>query len=212
MSSVSWKRVGPFAAAAAGLTLAGASVLAADHSEAPSAAADQPADLADVYAWHSGDKLYAAITFAGARMPEAEQTGTYDAGVLYTVHLDNSGDNQSDIDVLVRFGQNRAGEWGVQVESLPGADGAVIGPVEEMVADTSGLRVFAGLRDDPFFFDLQGFSETLDTGSLQFASLSTGARDSLAGTNATAIVLEMDLAAARGAGSNIRLWATTARK
>ncbi|MCA9729372.1 MAG: DUF4331 family protein, partial [Candidatus Eisenbacteria bacterium] len=68
--------------------------------------------------------------------------------------------------------------------------------------------VFAGWRDDPFFFDLAGYQMTLQTGDLSFDST----RDSFAGLNVTAIVVEMDLSAALGSGSKINLWATTGRK
>jgi hypothetical protein len=67
--------------------------------------------------------------------------------------------------------------------------------------------VFAGLRDDPFFFDLQGFQDTLATATVAF----TGA-DALAGLNASAIVFEMDSATLVGNGHNISAWATTGRK
>ncbi len=200
-------------AAAAGLAAVSATSFAADHAEAPLAAADPAADIADVYAWHEGDKLYAAVTYAGLRTPMSDQAGVFDEDVLYTFHIDNDDDAVSDIDVLVRFGTDSAGNAGVQVENLPGASGTFSGPVEQTVTDSSGLRLYAGLRDDPFFFDLQGFRETLDTGSFQFASLvGEGPRDSIAGTNASAIVLEMDLSAALDGGSSMRLWATTGRK
>lgn len=213
MKSNRWKKLTSVLATASVLAV-GTLVLAADHGEAPLASSDQPADIADMYAWHQGDKLYLAMTFAGARMPAADQTGTFDEGVLYGFHIDNDGDNAPDVDVWVRFGQNEAGAWGVKVEGLPGTTGAVIGAAGGTVTDTdSGLRVYSGLRDDPFFFDLQGFRDTATSGSLQFASLvGSGARDSLAGTNATAIVLEADLAAASGSSTALQIWGTTGRK
>lgn len=213
MKSARWNRI-VGAVASAGLVAVGSLVFAADHGEAPLASSDQPADIADVFAWHEGDTLYLAMTFAGAAMPSADQTGAFDDGVLYGFHIDNTGDHVADIDVWVRFGQNAAGEWGMKVDGLPGTSESVIGAVGATVTDgDSGLRTFGGLRDDPFFFDLQGFQDTVSTGALSFASLtSSAARDSLAGTNATAIVLEADLAAAAGSSSNLYIWATTARK
>jgi hypothetical protein len=89
----------------------------------------------------------------------------------------------------------------------PGASGPVIGPVEKKIDGGLNARVYAGLRDDPFFFDLEGFRNTLATGTLSF----DGSRDTFAGSNCTAIVLEMDLAAAQAGGATLQLWATTAR-
>lgn len=178
---------------------------AADHNEAPGTQADQAADLADVYAWHTGNKLVAAVTFAGIN---ASATGpVYDDDVLYTLHIDNNGDFVPDHNVYVRFGKNDDDEWGVQVENLPGSQ-TISGPVGTNLSAGGGRLVFAGWREDPFFFDLDGFRATLDSGTLAF----NNERDFFAGRNVTAIVLEMDLAAAKGAGSTLNIWATTGRK
>ncbi len=185
---------------------------AADHTEAPLAAGDPAADLADLYVWHDplGGTLVTAVTFGGLDVPMVGQEGTFDADVLYTVHIDRDGDDLPDIDVLARFGPNSEGQWGVRVENLPGTAGPVEGPVNANLAAGGGLQVFAGLREDPFFFDLDGFLTTLQTGALAFDST----RDSFAGLNVTSIVLEMDLDAVtmNGAFPNLQIWATTARK
>lgn len=195
-------------AVAALLALLGLGVLAADHAEAPGTRADPEADIADLYAWHDGDKLVAVLTYAGLQAPAAGQQGSYDADVLYGVHLDRDSDQSADVDVWIRFGQNSEGAWGVRVENLPGATGPVVGAVDQMIDAGTNASVYAGLRDDPFFFDLDGFRQTLDTGTLAFDAQ----RDSFAGLNVTAIVLEMDLAAATGDSESLQLWATTGRK
>ena len=74
-----------------------------------------------------------------------------------------------------------------------------------MLNDGRGNRVYTGLRDDPFFFDLEGFKTTMHSGALSFDHQ----RDSAAGTNATAIVLEMDANEATGRSGSVNLWATT---
>lgn len=184
--------------------------LAADHAEAPGTRADVEADIADVYAWIDGGKLITITTFAGgpvAGLPSAQPT-SFDPRVLYTVHIDNDGDNLSDIDVNTRFGQNPGGVWGVQVENLPGARRpTVFGPAGHAFGAGGNLKVYTGLRDDPFFFDLQGFRETLMTETLSFDS----SRDSFAGLNVKAIVLEMSLAAASNGSDTIQVWASTGR-
>jgi hypothetical protein len=178
---------------------------AADHADSPATTEDAPADLTDVYAWHDGSTLVVGFGFAG--LAEAGMPAVYDSGVLYTVHIDNDGDNLSDHDIYVRFGQDARGEWGVQVENLPGIADPVIGPVETTIDAGLGLRVFAGLRDDPFFFDLDGFRETLMTGMLSFDNT----RDTFAARNITAVVLEASIDALAGGADSVAVWVSTGR-
>lgn len=195
-----------------GLAVVGALVgilaIAADHSEAPGTRADLAADIADVYVWHQGNKLIAVLTYGGLQATTENQSAVYDEDVLYSIHIDNNADNATDIRVDARFGQNSDGQWGIQVENLPGVDGPVVGAVETVIDAGSGLSVYAGLRDDPFFFDLEGFNQTLATGTLAF----DGERDSVASLNVSSIVLEMDLAAATGGSDSLAVWATSGRK
>lgn len=185
-------------------------ITAADHSEAPGTVADQPADIADVYVWHdaAANKLTAVITFAGLQAPRRGFRGTFDEDVLYTLNIDNNGDFNSDVDVQIGFSQDAKDKWRMTIENLPGSPGTIVAPVNRSFKTGNGNRVFGGLRDDPFFFDLEGFITTVQTGTLSF----DGNRDSVAGLNATAIVMEMDLSAALGGGSILNLWATSARK
>jgi hypothetical protein len=177
-------------------------VTAADHVDAPGVMGNPAADITDFYAWHKDDgKIVAIITFAG--LTEVGQPGTYDASTLYGIHIDNNADNVAEENVWIRFGQNGSGDWGVQVEGL--AADPVVGPVGTIIDGPLGLRVFAGLRDDPFFFDLQGYLATLDTGTLSFDK----DNDSFAMTNVTAIVVEISTDAAAGGSDTIQMWATT---
>ncbi len=193
--------------AALALTLLAPAVWAADHGDSPAAADDVAADISDFYAWHTEDgRLVAAMAFAG--FGEAGAAATYDAEVLYGIHIDRNGDNISDHDIWFRFGQNAAGDWGVMASGLPGEDDAVVGGVEETLEGAGGAQLFAGLRDDPFFFDFQGFGDTLATGQIMFDA----DRDSFAGTNVTALVVEMDLDDALDGESSLSMWATASRK
>lgn len=184
---------------------------AADHSDPPArvGAAIDAADIADLYAWHSSDDgtLTVVMTFAGPSMPSAGQAGQYDADVLYGIHIDNSGDDSANADIWVRFAQNDLGDWGVQLLGVPGEAGAVSGPVETDVDGANGAKVFTGLRDDPFFFDLEGFQNTVSSGDLSFMNT----RDSFEGQNVTAVVVEIPLAAALGGGTDLSIWATSSR-
>lgn len=183
-------------------------VQAADHTDPPALVDGNgnPADIADFYAWANGDTLTTIVTFSGLTTPVVDQAGNYDPNVLYGIHIDNNGDNQPNAEIYVRFGQNDLGDWGLEVVGMPGEAGPVMGAVETAIDGGNGTKAWAGLRDDPFFFDFQGFGETLQTGTLSFQA----DRDSFAGSNATAIVLEMPVAAAIGGGTSLSIWATTA--
>jgi hypothetical protein len=181
---------------------------AADHIDAPISSADPAADISDFYAWSRADqdgKLLAGITFASAGA--SEKGAVYDADVLYGIHIDNDADNQADFDIWVQFGADSKGVWGVRVTGLPGADKAVVGEVGTVIDAGNGLSVFTGQREDPFFFDFQGYLDTLATATVSFDST----RDYFAGLHVTAIVVEIDADSVRGADSNIQTWATTAR-
>ncbi len=185
--------------------LLGTPALAADHAEAPGAAADPAADIADFYAWSQSDRFVAIVTFAP--LTAAGGDATWDADVLYTVHVDRDADNVPDVSMHFRFGQDGNGNWGVQATDLPGSVATVEGAVETPLED-GGVKLWAGLADDPFFFDIAGFQETLATGTVSFDS----SRDSLAGTNVTAIVIELPVADVLGSGTTLSTWSTTARK
>ncbi len=177
---------------------------AADHAEAPTASADAAADIADLFAWHDEGTLTTILTVAGLGLPGED--AVYDPDVAYGIHIDNDGDDVADIDIVVKFGQDGQGNWGVGVWDLPGTGATVKGSVEQ-VLPAAGGKVWVGLRDDPFFFDLDGYTDTLSTGTLSFDA----GRDSLAGTNVTAIALEMDLGAALEGSESLQVWATSGR-
>lgn len=194
---------------AAGLAFLGSlsaspGVSASDGGDAPATMADPPADLADLFVWHNdGGRVVVGLSFHALQGPGAE--AQYDSDVLYSLHFDTNADNFPDLDIHCRFGENADGDWAIQVTNLPGAGGVFEGEVE-VVHDAGTAQVFTGLRDDPFFFDLVGFTNSLTSGDLSF----TGT-DAFAGLNAQMIVLEFDLSEAFGAKDQFRAWATTGR-
>ncbi len=211
------------AAMLAALALVPGIAPAADHADAPGTKGthgDHAADITDVFLFRAGGKLVGAINLAGAPAPQTRvdgPTGRYDPQVIFTYHIDTNCDAKPDIDVNVRFGLNSAGQIGVQLENLPGAGATLVsGPVEKVNTTPSGLKFFAGRKDDPFFFDFEGFSATeasfdstnkTSTGQLLFDNK----RDSFGGRNITAVVFEMDLAAATQGSKKICVFATSGR-
>lgn len=201
------------ALAGGALYVTSAGLVAADHLDPPGrtnpandTTPDTAADIADVFAWHTETEINLVLTFAG---PQATNLpATYDPDVLYTINVSNDAPRTTpDIPIEVRFGPGSGSNtFGVQVSGLPGVNGAIAGPVETNLTK-DGVRVRAGLFDDPFFFDLQGFRDTLSTGTLSF----NNQRDFFAGQNLTAVVISIPRDRIENGSNLVDVWATTAR-
>jgi hypothetical protein len=178
---------------------------AGDHQEAPELAADPAADIGDLYAWHDDGRLIVAMTYAG--YTSTLVGARYDARVAYTFYIDTDDDARAEHEIEVRFGHNALEEWGFRVTGIPGEGKPISGAVEGILEGATGARAWAGLRDDPFFFDFEGLQVTLATGVLSFDST----RDFAAYQNTNAIVVELPLDELAAEGP-IRVWATTARE
>jgi Domain of unknown function (DUF4331) len=186
----------------AGLVAAGASALlvrdsvsAADHLDPPGRTdirvdptIDLPGDIADIYTWTTPTHLNMVLTFAGP-VPGA-RGGFYDPNVRYRFHISNAGRTDDDeFTVMAQFGPGQGGN-GIKVDGLPGVTGSVIGPVERILTAPNGVRVFAGVRSDPFFFDVLGFRETNSTGTLSIRNT----RDFFFNQNDTTIAVQVPIA------------------
>lgn len=199
--------------AGAAMWLPGRATTAADHLDPPSrtnasvdTTPDRAADIADVFAWHTDTKINLIVTFAG---PQATNLpATFDPDVLYTVNISNAGSRTNpEIPIYIRFGKgSTVSQYGVQVLGVPGVSGAIEGSVESNITK-DGVMVRAGLFDDPFFFDLQGFMDTASTGTLSFNSN----RDFFAGQNLTAVVISIPRDRIENGANLVDIWATTAR-
>ena len=199
--------------AAIALIVPGQLALSADHLDPPArtdpavdTTPDTPADIADLYAFSDATNAYFAVSFAGPQA--AGVPAFYDRNVLYTVNISTSAPATSaDVSIRFRFGPATNGTGsGISVENLPGVNGAIVGPVESILSK-DGVRVYAGLRDDPFFFDLQGFRETRSTGTLRFDKT----RNFFANKNDTIVILEIPKSRLGGNANSIDASATTAR-
>ncbi len=179
-------------AIAASLAVPGFGLLAADHLDPPGrtdpsvdTTPDRAADIADVFTWHTDTSVVIAMTFSGPQSPTLP--ANYDRDVVYAIDISNElPATSTDIPIRIRFGSGGENKWGVKVNGLPGVTGSLIGPVETNLTK-NGVKVYAGLRDDPFFFDLQGFKETRSTGTLKFDNT----RNFFNGLNDTVIVIEI---------------------
>jgi hypothetical protein len=223
------------ALAAACALAVSAAVMSADHAESPGTDADPAADLADVFIFpspESSSKTVAAITFGGRAAPRSRIDGSFycDPKVLYTLHIDRADaagnfDNVPDVEVLARFGKDQDGNCALQLENVPGAGGTYSGKIEGVFTSSGGMKGFAGLRNDPFFFDAEGYAALVasfagpgQSGDVVGAfRLGGGAarRDSFAFRNVSAIVFEMSndalAPAVNGVRPKVRVWSTTGR-
>lgn len=204
---------GAGAAALGGLLLVpGQLAISADHLDPPmrtdilfDSTPDTAADIADIYAFHDADNLYLISTFGG---PSATTLPAfYDRDVLHTINVSTSlPATSSDVTIRFRFGPGaNPGEHGISVENLPGVNGAIVGPVEQILSK-DGVRVYAGLRDDPFFFDSQGLRESRTMGTIRFDKNRSFFNDK----NITVVAISIPRSRL-GTGTNLDIWNTTAR-
>lgn len=138
---------------AVGLTTA----FAADHRDGASVQGDAniAADINDVYAFMAGDKAVLGMTV----FPVADTDSKFSDASVYTFHVGRHaafGTNAAaTTDVLCTFDEAQ------QIECWVGDDEYVTGDAsseEGITSDSGRVRVFAGLRTDPFFFYLDGFN------------------------------------------------------
>lgn len=138
---------------------------AADHRDWPGYQQDIASDITDVYSWMSADgsKVYLALDVQGANTGATATTKFSDA-VQYVIHVSSSsayGQAQTADSIICKFDTGTPQNfecWG------PGASGAATEYVKDAVGNTAGktstsgkMKVFAGVRDDPFFFNIRGF-------------------------------------------------------
>jgi hypothetical protein len=200
-------------AVGAAVLFPGAANRAADHLDPPTrtdpafdTTPDTPADIADVFAWSTGDTVKLALTFAGPSF--GTQPAYYDRDVLYKINVSTAApDDTPEYTIKVRFGPGaKPNEFGVRFEGIPGVTGAVEGPVET-VLEKDGVKAKAGLFDDPFYFDLLGFRESRSTGSIRF----NNQRDFFKGQNDTAFIMEIPRSRFGTGNGTLSVWATTSR-
>lgn len=199
-------------------------VQAADHVDSPMTAADQAADIADVYSFPDGDNLVLAMTISNVQAAPKIELGRsiFDPNVLYQFEIDEDGDAVEDQVIqavavgnprnqVMKFrGPAEPQVTGTEARLLrgPSTNVRVSTGTDPIVAERQGLKVFAGVRDDPFFFDFGQFNKILAGDASGFEDPGT---DSFAGLNVYAIVVEVPLDRFNAPASELAVWATTSR-
>jgi len=195
------------------LLVPGAPDRAADHLDPPTrtdptldATPDIPADIADIFTWYTADKVNVIVTFGGPS--GLTQPASYDRDVLYKILISTAAPTDTpEVVIRARFGPGtKPGEWGVRFEGVPGVTGAIEGPVETNLLK-DGVQARAGLFDEPFFFDLQGFRESRSLGAIRFLNT----RNFFDGNNDTALVLSIPKDRFASATTPLGFWAVTSR-
>ncbi len=131
----------------------------ADHLDSPAVIAEPAADINDQYAWMDGNNLVLAMTV----FPAATAGAKFSDKVQYVFHTSSGaafGTTTADLDIICTFNAAQVAScWAGTAEYVKGDASNITG-----LASADGkFKVFAGLRADPFFFNVDGFKHTVAT-------------------------------------------------
>jgi hypothetical protein len=175
-------------AVAAIAALATLPAMSADHLDAPAVKKDGRIDINDVYVFHPGTSQNLNRTVLAMTVNPAAGviSGTrFRPNARYEFLIDTNGDARQDITIRTQFSSVENGEQDYTVRRVRGDDSKVIARGEtEEVESENGVKTFAGLRDDPFFFDLASFND-----GATFCQ--AGDKDFFLGLNTSALVIEV---------------------
>jgi hypothetical protein len=216
-------------ALAAALAVAPTPARASDHLDSPSVIADPRADIGDLYAWMQPDgrRLNLAMTVVGHSFSDR---------LRYVFRIDSAhrfGGAERSLEIVCRFPAAERAEC--VADGVDAARGDARGE-DGLWGEKRRLRVFAGLRDDPFYNNVRGTRAAYNVAD---AALRAGAsRDAsgcasldadtvraiaeqwrhtdggpasnlLAGWTPAALVVQIDLKAADRGGLLLAVWAAT---
>jgi hypothetical protein len=241
-----WKRLARFQQVAI-IVMAGALAVSSarvaigsDHQDTPEVELNPKMDMTDVYAFPGdGTDRIALVMNSRAFLSPAQTAGaTFDPDLLYQFKIDNDGDAVEDKVIQVVFtGRGTAQEVKVYGPIDPPVAGAMMntladmtptlsGPINQVLGSSSGMQVFAGARDDPFFIDLEAAFCILPdrrpvTGPLSQACQLPGggafrpagqAQNYVAGFNVLSLVIELpETRLTAGGNPKIGIWGTISR-
>jgi Domain of unknown function (DUF4331) len=186
--------------------IAGGIAFAADHIDAP-AVTNQPSDITDLYAFRAAETNNLVLV----------------ANTLIEFNIDNNNDNQEDLVIQAIYdpGSKKMNFYGPVAPSIKGTRSKLEGGIRASVdvtpygasapivgSGTGGIKVFAGPRDDPFFFDLNQFRAILAGTATSFNAMGS---DAFAGTNVMSVVVEIPKSLLGGSGT-INVWLETKKK
>lgn len=206
---------------ASGFMLGGAVLLAADHIDSP-AVTNQSTDITDLYVFRGQNpqNLVFVANTQGLMAPSATGAAKFDQNTLIEFNIDNNGDYVEDLVIQCELDGNKMRVHGPIQPSMTGSSSRIEGGVTAEVNVTSygstaqigtgvgGIKVFAGPRDDPFFFDLNQFKKILAGTDGGFKNPGS---DTFAGTNVLSVVVEVPKTALGSTGT-LNVWLETKTK
>ena len=135
-----------------------ASGWAADHRDGPTSIADPSTDINDVFTFLSDDG--ANLNVIMTVFPAATADSSFSDAAQYVMHIESGAalgalSPQEETNIICQFDAAGAAEcWAGDFDYLTGD----VSGDQGMMSEDGNLRVFAGLRNDPFFFKLDGFN------------------------------------------------------
>jgi len=199
-------------AAFAVLTAGAAPLLvgAADHLDSPNAKANHALDITDMYAFDGANSGKTVLVLDVNPFAGVLSTNKFATDAEYRLNIDRPGGAAVDDVYAVTFGSNAPG--GKQSLTLKKNGVTILTGTTGNTNVGGGVKLFAGVKDDPFFFDLNSFLRWRDpdgdgaytyTGSTTFDGI-----DTFKGANVSSIVLEMPDA---WLGASANFWGTTVK-
>ena len=187
-------------------------VRGADHADAPNASNDVAGDLNDLYAFldpNDNGNIVVIVTLRGfIAAGENANLGQFDHRVLTAIEFDFNGDAVAEGFAAIQFSPqaSRTTPQTATVTVLNAAgvstgfsftapttisSTAATAPPQTVTTLPSGIKFFAGMTDDPFFFDIPAFGAFVSSvlGGNPDPSRLTRGRDSFAGYNTMSIVV-----------------------
>jgi hypothetical protein len=185
------------------IALVGVLLVAADHIDAPGSMGTT-ADIADFYAFEptvGSDNTVFAVDLQSNVLPDLAY-GTFDENVLLEINIDSDGDLVEDLVIQAIPRDGKMYFFGPVAPSATGLSGTVmvdspLGSVdisaETAVVETTadGVSLFAGPRQDAFFFDFFRFNEVLAPSAEDNSGFNVPGEDTFDGANTMSIVVEL---------------------
>ncbi len=186
-----------------GIILAAPIFIAADHVDAPGVAGSS-ADIADFYAFEpttGSDNTVFIVDVQSNVLPDLTY-GAFDEDVLIEINIDLDGDLVEDqvIQAIPRdgtmyfFGPFSPSSTGLnsQIDTDTALGSVEISTNTAITTTTSnGVSLFAGPRQDAFYFDFVRFNEVIAPSSTDNSGFNVPGTDTFDGSNTLSIALEV---------------------
>lgn len=197
-------------------------VWAADHIDAPGVTSTT-SDITDYYAFQSpsnSNNMVFVCNVQGLLAPAATAGARFDENVMLEFNIDNTGDAVEDLVIQAIFKDGKVQVYG---PVKPAATGKISGVETDgtnteatittygataNIGEANGIKVFAGPRDDPFFFDFAQYSEIIAGNATSF---NNPGNDTFAGSNVMSLVVEVPKSML-GSAATLNTWVESKRK